>query len=466
MSYIVTNKWLKSGYGEPLRGFFAEKTRIERLIDFGHAPIFEGADVFPCIIVLEKQSDDKGNIPTDHQVQVTAFPRGALKLESLDRYVSQHHHSVPQTRFGRSAWSLESGEVADLLEKMRQAGSPLADFVGTKPLYGIKSGLTEAYVIDSSTRERLIQEDHLCAELLKPYVRGQDMARWEADYAQLWFIVLKSSGDYSWPWSADPEHAEAIFAQTYPALYRHLKPFEDKLRKRQDQGSYWWELRACAYYDRFAQPKIFYPDITWRSQFSLDTHGRFANNTVYFLSADSPWLLTVLNSPLLWSFSWREAVHGKDEALRFFTEFVERIPIAPISDDVIAEVEPAVARLIAIAQADQEARRDTLDWLRSEFGIEQAGQKLAELGSLSADEFIVEVKKRRPKSAGTLTPAGLKALRAGYVEQATPVQQRAHEALTLERRLSDLVNAAYGLTPEDIDLLWRTAPPRMPIGRG
>jgi hypothetical protein len=23
----------------------------------------------------------------------------------------------------------------------------------------------------------------------------------------------------------------------------------------------------------------------------------------------------------------------------------------------------------------------------------------------------------------------------------------------------------YGLTPEEIDLLWRTAPPRMPVGR-
>ena len=35
-----------------------------------------------------------------------------------------------------------------------------------------------------------------------------------------------------------------------------------------------------------------------------------------------------------------------------------------------------------------------------------------------------------------------------------------------ERRLAALVNAAYGLTPEDVELLWRTAPPRMPAGRG
>jgi len=37
------------------------------------------------------------------------------------------------------------------------------------------------------------------------------------------------------------------------------------------------------------------------------------------------------------------------------------------------------------------------------------------------------------------------------------------QALGLERQLSDLVNAAYGLTPEDVALMWETAPPRMPF---
>jgi len=32
----------------------------------------------------------------------------------------------------------------------------------------------------------------------------------------------------------------------------------------------------------------------------------------------------------------------------------------------------------------------------------------------------------------------------------------------LERRVADLVNAAYGLTAEEVALMWRTAPPRMP----
>ncbi len=46
------------------------------------------------------------------------------------------------------------------------------------------------------------------------------------------------------------------------------------------------------------------------------------------------------------------------------------------------------------------------------------------------------------------------------IESARPL---AAETLTLERTLSDLVNQAYVLTPAEIDLLWQTAPPRMPI---
>jgi hypothetical protein len=44
-----------------------------------------------------------------------------------------------------------------------------------------------------------------------------------------------------------------------------------------------------------------------------------------------------------------------------------------------------------------------------------------------------------------------------------PAQRLAAEALTLEHRLNDLVNAAYGLTPDEVALMWATAPPRMPF---
>ena len=56
-----------------------------------------------------------------------------------------------------------------------------------------------------------------------------------------------------------------------------------------------------------------------------------------------------------------------------------------------------------------------------------------------------------------------KTLRDEYTRTIEPARPLVSETMTLERTLSDLVNKAYALTPAEIDLMWQTAPPRMPI---
>ncbi len=144
--------------------------------------------------------------------------------------------------------------------------------------------------------------------------------------------------------------------------------------------------------------------------------------------------------------------------------YVEKLPIAPPTEEARTEAEVAVGRLVGITRSDQEARRDLLDWLRVEFGIEKPGQKLENFAALDADAFVEEVRKRRPKGEGRLSPAALRELRSGYAEVAIPVREGREEAARLENHLSELVNLAYGLTPGEVELLWTTAPPRMPGG--
>jgi len=142
---------------------------------------------------------------------------------------------------------------------------------------------------------------------------------------------------------------------------------------------------------------------------------------------------------------------------------VEEDHIASPTDETRDEAEEAVERLNSLTRSEQEARRDTLDWLRVEFGVEKPGQKLTDFAALGPDSFVEEVCKRRPKGERRLTPGALRDLKSGYTEMAGPVQGANTEARDLERRLSDLVNEAYGLRPEEVDLLWKTAPPRMPL---
>jgi hypothetical protein len=83
---------------------------------------------------------------------------------------------------------------------------------------------------------------------------------------------------------------------------------------------------------------------------------------------------------------------------------------------------------------------------------------------LSPEELIAEVQKVRGKKA-PLSVADVKRLKAEHAASVAPLQALAREAAQLEHRVADLVNAAYGLTPEEVRLLWDTAPPRMPTPR-
>jgi hypothetical protein len=62
-----------------------------------------------------------------------------------------------------------------------------------------------------------------------------------------------------------------------------------------------------------------------------------------------------------------------------------------------------------------------------------------------------------------LSAAALANLRAEHARSIEPARALAAEAVKLENHLSDLVNEAYGLTPEEVALLWQSAAPRMPI---
>ncbi len=275
-------------------------------------------------------------------------------------------------------------------------------------------------------------------------------------------IAVKSSDNHAWAWSDCGEDAEAVFARTYPALHAHMKPFEASLRKRQDKGRFWWELRSCAYWDAFEQPKVMYQDITWNPRFCRDTQGTLSNNTVYFLPGADPWLLGVLNSPVAWWFSWRAAVHGKDEALRFFTVFVEQFPIPRATECQTKMCAQAISRLIEISKSRQKVCHTVLDWLCVEYAIEKPTKKLDNLLELDSDTLVAEVRKVRGKKK-PLSAAALKELREEYGRSIEPARSLASEATRLENEVACLVNEAYGLTPEEVALMWATAPPRMPV---
>jgi hypothetical protein len=462
LSYIVTNKWMKAGYAEALRTLFVESAWVEGLVDFGHArQIFPDADVFPCVVTVRKPLPDPEPAPLTTRVCV--IERTRLDLDKLIQQVDDASFPMPRDALTPTGWNLEPPEVLALMEKIRKAGVRLKEYIGAEPLYGLKTGFNDAFLIDQPTRDRLVSQDGRLADIIRPYLRGQDIERWAPAWDRLWMIVLKSSANHPWPWAdaTTEAAAETCFRTTYPVLHTHVRQFERDLRARTDQGRFWWEFRACAYYDKFDRPKIMYQDITWNLRFCLDASNTLSNNTVFCLPTNDLWVLAVLNAPIGWWFSWRAAQHGKDDALRYLIVFIKEYPIPIPDSDVRDKVTEAVSRLIAITKNLAGTTATILDWLRLEYDVIKPNQRLQAPVILSLDDFLTEVKKNRK---GRLTPAAIAALKQGYADTLVPARALSVEAANLERVVSTLVNRAYGVTPEEEALMWRTAPPRMPIG--
>jgi len=398
-------------------------------------------------------------------VRICPVPREVLSGIDLDGYVESAGYDVPWSRFGEAPWSLERPDVGALMEKIEKAGILLRDFTGVKPYWGVLTGLNEVFLIDESKKNELIYHDPKSSEIIKPYLRGQDIKRWSPQWQELWMIFTR----------------RGIDIDSYPGIKSYLTQYREYLEPRpkhiekgkwkgRKPGSFkWYELQdAIDYYELFEKPKIVYQEIQFHSAYCFDDSNYFSNNKGFILPSDSLYVLGILNSPLMWWYNWRYLPHMKDEALNPAGYLVEQFPIAPPTDEIREQTEPKVQRLIDLTKTNQQFYRDVLDWMQSRFEIDKLGQKLERFANLSEDEFLTELRKRIPKKGKTTDPlgvAGQKEVKQLYNDYALPMQTRNREILQLEHQVSDLVNQAYGLTPEDLDLMWRTAPPRMPIQR-
>lgn len=63
-----------------------------------------------------------------------------------------------------------------------------------------------------------------------------------------------------------------------------------------------------------------------------------------------------------------------------------------------------------------------------------------------------------------MTPKALAELAGVHEQYVVPARNRRVQLQAAEKRIAALVNQAYGLSAEEIELMWKTAPPRMPIG--
>ncbi|MCW9709025.1 type IIG restriction enzyme/methyltransferase [Fodinibius salsisoli] len=368
LHYIVSNKWMRTNYGKPLREWLMNY-QIESMIDFGDLQVFGEATTYPCLIQIRRK-----NIQKDFK----AVEVDSLEIESISKYLKENSFKVEQQKLHLDGWSLINKRSQLLFEKMKEKGTPLIEYVNGNIFYGIKTGLNEAFLIDKQTKNNLVEQNASSLELIEPYLAGRDLNRYELPQHDKYIIMIPHGWTNS---QTNEENKWEWFEKSYPAIASYLAQYEKKARDRYDQGQYWWELRACDYYDEFKKNKIIYQRFQVKPKFVYDDKGSFVNDAIYFIRKDDLLLYAILNSKLGWYLISLVCTQIRN-GYQLLTKYIEKIPIISNSE-YQPKVETLIDQILSTKKDNPDADTRELE--------EEIDQLVYELYGLSEEEIgIVE----------------------------------------------------------------------------
>ena len=333
LCYITSNKWMRAGYGEKTREFFANNTNPMLLIDFAGVKIFESATVDTNILLFAKAANEHKTLCAVTNKQ------NKDSVKNLSVFVQQ---SGSVCEFSNSdSWVILSPIEQSIKRKIEAVGTPLKDW-DIQINYGIKTGFNDAFIINTEKRDEILSncqtedERKRTAELIRPILRGRDIKRYGYNWANLWLINTHNG---------IRGKLERVHIEDYPAIKAHLDQYWDKISKRADKGDTPYNLRNCAYLEDFSKPKIVYMEIQTDNPtegypfpcFSFDERNSIALNTAYIMCSDSVdvrYILGVLNSSVGRMMARFYVTQLQERQFRMLAQYLANFPISQATSSV------------------------------------------------------------------------------------------------------------------------------------
>ncbi len=271
------------------------------------------------------------------------------------------------------SWIILSEIEQSIKQKINAVGIPLRDWK-ININYGIKTGLNDAFIIDTAKKDALIAEDPRSAEIIRPILRGRDIKRYGYQFADLWVINthngVRESG------------IPRINVEEYPAVKAHLDMYYPKLVKRADKGETPYNLRNCAYMDDFSQPKIAFAE-TMRvhrtggadrfPRFSYVDEGYFHDKTSFIATGpDLMYVLAVMNSAVMNYYIHKNIAVLDTGGFLMQKIYIDMLPIPRASVALHDQIQALAQQVIELRRRNEDTsilESEIDDWVYMIFGF-------------------------------------------------------------------------------------------------
>jgi hypothetical protein len=286
LGFIMSERWLRGKAGSSLRSV-VKMYQIEELVYNGeHSKSIKNPAL--CIIRI-------ANCIPSHTFFVTQI--SPLFKGQLFDYIRSHRYTLDPATLDESSWILRDTRMQDIFCKVQQSGTSLEDYVMGQVIPGIKFRSGEPFVIDESLRKQFIKDDPGCKSLIRPFVAGTGINRYQTSKNPKFLIFIPqgwtndhlSSNFHQWRW----------FTQLHPSIARHMKLSFEKGQGPIEPGEHWWETLCDEQLWCGKHPKIFFPNRFKLPAFMFDEGWAIADHTVSVIPSSNLYLLGLLNSRLI-----------------------------------------------------------------------------------------------------------------------------------------------------------------------
>ncbi|MCI6954346.1 MAG: N-6 DNA methylase [Spirochaetia bacterium] len=325
LCFITSNKWMRAGYGEKLRDYFAKNVNPKLLVDFAGVKVFESATVDTNILLFEKGKNEGKTL------SCTTIALTKDGLSNLSDFVKQN--SCISNFDTSNSWVILSPIEQSIKSKIEKIGTPLKDW-DINIYRGVLTGYNDAFIISGEKRDEILAnckneiERKKTAELIRPILRGRDIKRYEYNFADLYLINTHNG--------VKEKNIPRIDIKDYPAIKKHLDEYWEKIEKRADQGDTPYNLRNCAYMDDFNKPKIVWARLMRLSKSDLNAFPRFCSvpegfyvvdSLCFFSGSDIEILVQELNSEFASYYFFNSVATLDNGGFQMRQQYVEEIPL-------------------------------------------------------------------------------------------------------------------------------------------
>jgi hypothetical protein len=238
--------------------------------------------------------------------------------------------------FTSESWVILTPIEQSIKSKIERIGKPLRDW-DISINYGIKTGFNEAFIIDGKTKDELIRKSPKSADVIRPILRGRDIKRYKADFADLWLLNIHNGTDTTPP----------VEINDYPEIKAHLDQFYPALEARQDKGITPYNLRSCVYTDDFSKQKIVWGNLCLNAQYAIAEEGVFVNAPSTMIVPGDKYLLGILNSRVSDFYIRQLGVTRNGGYFEYKPMFVSQLPVPEPDIKTRDKLELIVNKLLA-----------------------------------------------------------------------------------------------------------------------